>query len=70
MITDIKEYLVQWRGYDTAQMTWVRRAPLLQDVPDLLRAYEAAPTTAQARKAAPRRAPAAPGRRSARHRAS
>ena len=65
-----QEYLVQWRGYDTAQMTWVRRATLLQDVPDLLRAYEASPTTAQARKSAPRRASAAPVRRSARHRPS
>ena len=51
------EYLVQWKGYDTAQMTWVARKTLLDDVPALLSAYEAAPTTAQARKSAPKRAP-------------
>jgi hypothetical protein len=47
------EYLVQWKGYDTAQMTWVKRATLLEDVPALLRAYEATPTMAQPRKSAP-----------------
>ncbi len=26
------EYLVQWKGYDTAQMTWVARKTLLDDV--------------------------------------
>jgi hypothetical protein len=52
-----KEYLVQWKGYDTSQMTWVARAPLLADVPALLHVYEASPTTAQARKSAPERAP-------------
>jgi hypothetical protein len=31
-----KEYLVQWKGYDTSQMTWVVRASLLADVPALL----------------------------------
>jgi hypothetical protein len=51
------EYLVQWKGYDTAQMTWVARKTLLDDVPALLSAYDAAPTTAQARKSAPKRAP-------------
>ena len=38
-----KEYLVQWKGYDTSQMTWVARAPLLADVPRLLHVYEACP---------------------------
>jgi hypothetical protein len=51
------EYLVQLRGYDTLQMTWVARANLLSDVPTLLHAYEARPTTAQARKSAPKHAP-------------
>ena len=52
-----KEYLVQWKGYDTSQMTWVPRATLSVDVPGILAAYEAAPTTAQARPSAPKRAP-------------
>ena len=52
-----KEYLVQWRGYDTSQMTWVARSTLVQDVPRLLAAYETAPTTAQARPSAPKRVP-------------
>jgi hypothetical protein len=51
------EYLVQWQGNNMFQMTWVSRAILLADVPTLLRAYEAAPTTAQARKSGPKRAP-------------
>ena len=33
-----KEYLVQWKGYDTSQMTWVARTQLLADVPTLLQA--------------------------------
>jgi hypothetical protein len=61
-----REYLVQWKGYDTAQMTWVKRATLLEDVPALLRAYEATPTTAQPRKSAPQRVAAPPRRRSLR----
>ena len=52
-----KEYLVQWKGYDTSQMTWEARASLLVDVPTVLRAYEKSPTTAQARASAPKRAP-------------
>ena len=52
-----KEYLAQWKGYDTSQMTWVARAPLLADVPALLHVYEGSPTTAQARKSAPKRDP-------------
>ena len=52
-----KEYLVQWTGYDTSQMTWESRATLATDVPGILAAYEAAPTTAQARPSAPKRAP-------------
>ena len=44
-------------SYDTSQMTWVARAPLFADEPTLLHAYEAAPTSAQARKSAPKRAP-------------
>jgi len=51
-----KEYLVQWKGYDTSQMTWVQRATLAADVPGILAAYEAAPTTATARPSAPKRA--------------
>jgi hypothetical protein len=51
-----KEYLVQWKGYDTSQMTWVPRATLAADVPGILAAYEAAPTTATARPSAPKRA--------------
>jgi hypothetical protein len=38
-----KEYLVQWKGYDTSQMTWVAQATLLADVPALLHVYEASP---------------------------
>jgi hypothetical protein len=52
-----KEYLVQWKGYDTSQMTWEARASLLADVPTVLLAYEKSPTTAQARASAPKRAP-------------
>ena len=52
-----KEYLVEWKGYDTSQMTWVPRATLAVDVPGILAAYEASPTTAQARPSAPKRAP-------------
>ena len=52
-----KEYLVQWKGYDTSQMTWVPRATLATDVPGILAAYEAVPTTAQARPSAPKRTP-------------
>ena len=52
-----KEYLVQWKGYDTSQMTWEARASLLADVPTVLLAYEKSPTTAQARASAPTRAP-------------
>jgi hypothetical protein len=51
------EYLVQWKGYDTSQMTWVARAPLLADVPTLFRAYDVSTTTAQSRTSAPKRAP-------------
>jgi hypothetical protein len=51
------EYLVQWKGYDTSQMTWVTMATFFADVPALLHAYEAAPTTVQARKSAPKHAP-------------
>jgi hypothetical protein len=54
-----KEYLVQLKGYDTSQMTWVARASLLADVPTFLQVYEASPTTDQARKSAPKRAPTA-----------
>jgi hypothetical protein len=54
-----REYLVQWKGYDTSQMTWEARATLLADVPTLLHAYERSPTTAQARKSAPKRSPMA-----------
>jgi hypothetical protein len=66
-----KEYLVQWKGYDTSQTTWVARAPLLADVPTLLRAYDVSPTTARVRTSAPKRAPITatlpiPRRRSAR----
>ena len=59
-----REYLVQWTGYDTAQMTWVKRATLLANVPDLLRAYEASTTTAEPRKSALQRTAAPPTRRS------
>jgi len=52
-----KEYLVHWKGYDISQMTWEPRATLLADVPTVLLAYEASPTTAQARASAPKRAP-------------
>ena len=52
-----KEYLVQWKGYDTSQMTWEARASLLADVPTVLLAYEKSPTTAQPRASAPKRAP-------------
>jgi hypothetical protein len=52
-----KEYLVQWKGYDTSQMSWEARASLLADVQTVLRAYEKSPTTAQARASAPKRAP-------------
>jgi hypothetical protein len=38
-------------------MTWFSRAILLAYVPTLLRTYEAASTTDQARKSAPKRAP-------------
>jgi hypothetical protein len=66
-----KEYLVQWKGYDTSQMTWVARTPLLADVPTLLRVYNVSSTTDQARTSAPKRAPTTvtlpiPRRRSAR----
>jgi hypothetical protein len=53
----VSEYLVQWKGYDTSQMSWEARASLLADVPTVLRAYEKSPTTAQARASAPKRAP-------------
>jgi len=49
--------LVQWKGYDTSQMSWEARVSLLADVPTVLRAYEKSPTTAQARASAPKRAP-------------
>ena len=52
-----KEYLVQWKGYDTSQMSWEARASLLADVQTVLRASEKSPTTAQARASAPKRAP-------------
>ena len=48
---------MQWKGYDTSQMTWVPRAALAMDVPGILAAYEMVPTTAQARPSAPKRAP-------------
>jgi hypothetical protein len=50
-------YLVQWKGYDTSQMTWVAREQLLADVPTLLRVYDVSPTTDKARTSAPKRAP-------------
>ena len=48
-----KEYLVQWKGFDTSQMTWVSRVTLSTDVPGILAAYETASTTSQARPSAP-----------------
>jgi hypothetical protein len=56
-VPTVKEYLVQWKGYDTSQMTWHARSSLLADVPTVLLAYEKSPTTAQARASAPKRAP-------------
>ena len=52
-----EEYLVQWKGYDISQMTWVARSQLLADVPALLHVYKTSPTTDQARKSVPKRAP-------------
>ncbi len=51
-----KEYLVQWKGYDTSQMSWEARTSLLADVLTVLWTYEKSPTTAQARTSAPKRA--------------
>ena len=50
------EYCVAWKGYDQSHDTWVHRDVLREDVPALLRAYDANPTSFQARKSAPKRA--------------
>ena len=50
------EYCVQWRGFGTDQLSWVRRDILLADVPRLVAAYNANPSVFQARPSAPKRA--------------
>jgi hypothetical protein len=37
-----REYLVRWRGYPPSADSWEPRSMLLEDVPDLVREYEAA----------------------------
>jgi hypothetical protein len=50
------KYCVAWKGYDQSHDTWVHWDVLREDVPDLLRAYDADPTSFQAWKSAPKRA--------------
>jgi hypothetical protein len=47
---------VAWKGYNQSHYTWVHWDVLREDVPELLRVYDADPTSFQARKSAPKRA--------------
>ena len=40
----VDELWVEWQGYDQSQNGWVARSSLLQDVPHLVRAFEANPS--------------------------
>jgi hypothetical protein len=50
------ELLVEWSGLDRSYLKWVHRDVLLDDVPDLVRAYEANPSAFRARPSALKRA--------------
>ena len=67
----VEELFVHWRGFDASRGCWVRRDSLVQDVPQLVAAYDANPSVLVARRSAPARAAggvAVPLRRSARAR--
>ena len=49
------ELLVEWVGFDTSHLKWVHRDVLMQDVPAVVRAYEADPSAFKARASAPKR---------------
>ena len=50
------EILVEWAGLDRSYLKWVHRDVLVDDVPDLVKAYEANPSAFRARPSAPKRA--------------
>ena len=54
------EMLVRWAGYDESHNQWVRRSVLEEDVPALVLAYDANPSTFVSRKSAPTRATKGP----------
>ena len=49
------ELLVEWVGFDTSHLKWVHRDVLMQDVPAVVRAYDADPSAFKARASAPKR---------------
>ena len=50
------EYLVEWTGFDASFNQWIHRDVLDQDVPEMVRAYDANPSPMLARPSAPKRA--------------
>ena len=50
-----RELWVEWTGYDQSHNCWVLRDVLVADVPAMLTAYEANPSSLKARASAPKR---------------
>jgi len=50
------ELWVEWKGYDQSQNCWVHLDILMADVPELVKAFDARPSTFKARASAPKRA--------------
>ena len=47
---------MEWKGYDLSQNRWVHRDALTNDVPEIFQAFDAQPSTFNARTTAPKRA--------------
>jgi len=50
------ELWVEWKGYNQSQFFWVHWDILMSDVPELVKAFDARPSTFKARASTPKRA--------------
>jgi hypothetical protein len=51
--TKVREFWVEWQGYDQSPNSWVSRESLMQDVPALVWAFEQNPSNFKPRASAP-----------------